>query len=200
MKWQRGLLFLGVAVIAGLLVFPLREVVYQLIVIPLAYILWLLNILYLSIPQTIWWIGIFIIALVFLIQSILPDLKPINKLIPYEKHEYGQVESLARTLRKSDRGIYFKWTVANRLGKLAYQILLQREHGKPRSIFTPLTTEGWEATPEIQNYLEKGLHGSFAEFPQGGWSDFAPPPKTPLDHDIKEVVEFLESKQGDSHF
>ena len=200
MKWQRGLLFLGVAVIAGLLAFPLREVVYQLIVIPLAYVLWLLNILYLSVPQTIWWLGIFIIALIFLVQSILPDLKPSNKLIPYEKHEYGQVESLARTLRKSDRGIYFKWTVANRLGKLAYQILLQREHGKPRSIFTPLTAEGWEATPEIQNYLEKGLHGSFAEFPQGGWGDFALPPKTPLDHNIKEVVEFLESKQGDSHF
>ena len=88
---------------------------------------------------------------------------------------------------------------AERLGKLAYQILLKREHGKPRSVFAPLTAEGWDVKPEIQAYLEKGLHGSFAEFPQSGWGDFSPPAKTPLDHDVKEVVEFLEAKVEGEH-
>ncbi len=89
---------------------------------------------------------------------------------------------------------YFKWLIANRLGKLAYQILLQREHGKPRSVFAPLTSEGWEAAPEVQQYLEKGLHGSFADYPNSRWDTFTKPEKTPLDYDVVDVIEFLEAK------
>jgi len=106
----------------------------------------------------------------------------------------GQIESLADWLHNTKRGMYFKWLVANRLGKLAFQILLQREHGKPRSVFAPLKGDGWEPSVEVQEYLERGLHGSFADYPNGNRKYFAPPEKSSLDHDVVEVVEFLESK------
>jgi len=199
MMRRRWLAVLGVIVIAALLAFPLREIVNQVILVPVAYLLWLLNLVYLSMDQSIWWFAAVFIVLVILGQSLLPEIKPSRKLIPFAKHEYGKVETLAIALRKSDKGIYFKWLIANRLGRLAYQILLQREHGKPRSVFAPLTSEGWEASPEVQRYLEKGLHGSFADFPNNRWGNFGTPVKTPLDHDVVEVVEFLESKQGDGH-
>jgi len=195
MMWRRRLAIMGVIVIAALLAFPLRPFVNQMIVLPLAYILWLLNILYLSLNQAVWWIGVAVIVLLILSKSILPEIKPSRILVPaFKQPDRGSVESLAAAIKKSHRGIYLKWLVANRLGKLAYQILLQREHGKPRSIFAPLTGEGWEAAPEVQQYLESGLHGSFADFPGTRRRYFAPPEKTPLDHDLTDVVEFLESR------
>ena len=194
MNWRRGLTLLGVFGIAALLAFPLREVANQLILVPLAYLFWLLNLLYLSLGQAVWWIGVALILLLMLVYSLLPEFKSKRKLITFERNERGNVEILARVFKKSKKGIYFKWLVANRLGKLAYQILLQREHGKPRSIFAPLTAEGWDADLEVQGYLEKGLHGSFADFPNTHWNYFVPPEKTPLDYDVEAVVEFLESK------
>lgn len=191
---QRWLAVVGMIVIAALLAFPLREVVNQLVLVPIAYLLWLLKLLYLSMHQAVWWFAAVFIVLVILGQSLLPEIKPIRKLIPFAKRERGNVESLALALEKSQKGIYFKWLVANRLGKLAYQIILQREHGKPRSVFTPLTSEGWDVTPEVQQYLEKGLHGSFADYPNSRWNYFAPPEKTALDHDVENVVEFLETR------
>jgi hypothetical protein len=142
----------------------------------------------------VWWVVAVVVALVIIGQSLLPEIKFERKVIPFARRERGNVESLALALQRSKTGVYFKWLVANRLGKLAYQILLQREHGAPRSVFAPLTSEGWKAEPEVQQYLEKGLHGSFAEFPHNRWGIFAKPEKTPLDHEVADVIEFLEAK------
>jgi len=191
---RRWLVVGGVIISAALLAFPLRGVVHQLVVVPLAFLLWALGLLYLTLPQVFLWVGVVIIVLLIMRKSLLPDVKFARKIIPIVKREHGNVEGLAAALQKSNKGIYFKWLVANRLGRLAYQFLLQREHGKPRSVFAPLTTEGWDSEPAVQQYLEKGLHGSFAEFPNSNWNYFSPPEKTPLDHDVTEVVEFLESK------
>jgi hypothetical protein len=196
---RRRLASMGILVIATLLAFPLREVVYLLVVIPLAYLGWILKLFYLSVSQGIWWILVVAIVLFAIGRSLLPAMRFERKSFIYQKTERGNVEALASALGKRGRGTYFKWLVANRLGKLAHQMLLLREHGKPRSVFAPMTAVGWEATPEVKEYLEKGLRGSFAEFPNPGWGTFAQPAKTPLDHDVKEVVEFLESRQGDSH-
>ncbi len=184
----------GIGVIAGLLAFPFREAVNQLVVIPLAYMLWLLRLFYRSIDQAFWWIGIVLVALIVVGSSLLPEIKPKWKKIDLTREERGGVESLARAIQKSQNGIYFKWSVANRLGRLAQQMLSLREHGKPRSTVAPLAADGWTPPDEVQRYLEKGLRGSFAEFPNSNWNYFSPPAKSSLDHDVDEVVEFLESK------
>lgn len=199
MRWRRLFAVLGILVIAALLAFPLREMVYQMVVVPLAYLGWLLNLFYLSVSQGIWWLVVVVVALFAIGRSLLPEINLGRKLVIYKKTERGSVETLSAALAKRDRGIYFKWLVANRLGKLAYQILTQHEHGKPRSVFAPLSAAGWDAPPEVQEYLEKGLRGSFAEFPGVGWNSFAAPAKTPLDQDVKTVIEFLESKTAPVH-
>ncbi len=192
---RRGIFALvGVFLVSALLAFPARGFVNQLVLVPISYLLWLLKLFYLSVDQALWWIGVVLVVLLILGTSLLPEFKQKRNLIEYKRQERGNVESLARAIQKSDRGIYFKWLVANRLGKLAHQMLTQREPGKPRSVFSPLQADGWNPTGEIQNYLEKGLHGTFADFPNTNWNYFLPPQKTQLDHDVNEVVEFLESK------
>ena len=194
MMWRRVFAIVGVVMIAALLAFPLREAVNALILVPIAYLFWILDLVYLSLNQTVWWIAAVLVALAIIGQSLMPEFKPVRKNIPIIRRDRGSVENLALALQKSQKGIYFRWLIANRLGKLAYLILLQREHGKPRSVFAPLIGEGWDPEPEVQQYLEKGLHGSFAEFPNSRWGRLAKPERTPLDHEVADVVKFLESK------
>lgn len=199
MMRQRWFPILGVIVTSALLAFPLRGVVNQLILVPAAYLLWLLKLLYLSVNQAVWWVAAVFVVLLVLSRSLLPEFKPVRKLVRFARHGRGNIEALSLALDKSQKGMYYKWLVANRLGRLAHAILLQREHGKPRSAFAPLIGEGWDATPDVQQYLERGLHGSFTDFPNHRWGYFTTPVKTPLDLDVTDVVEFLESKSENRH-
>jgi len=193
LQTRRRLILTGTLVIAALLAFPLREMVYGAVVVPAAFIAWNLNLLYRSYAQGLWWWVIIATVLLMLTFSLIPRSKPRRNASGKPKPHVGQVEYLAVSLQRAERGIYFKWLVANRLGKLAYQILLQRESGRPRSVFAPLAGVDWEPGQELQTYLETGLHGSFAEFPNVR-RRFGAPPKTPLDLDVAEAVEFLESQ------
>jgi hypothetical protein len=191
---RRWLIVIGVVLIAALLAFPLRGVVHQLIVVPLSYLLWLLGLLYLALPQQLWWVGVTLLVLFLLGKSLLIEIKPARQPVTIDRIDRGKVENLAVAMQKTNRGIYSKWLIANRLGKLAHQILQQRENGKERSVFAPLVGEGWEPETGLQQYLEKGLHSSFTEFPNTGMRFFARPQKTALDHDVREVIEFLEAQ------
>ena len=191
---RRWVVLIGAVVLAALIAFPLRGIIHDAVIMPASLILWYLGLFYHSMHQVIWWGILVFIVILMLVFSLVPESVPVRSARLKPNPPRGQVESLARGMWKSKNGIYFKWLVANRLGKLAYQILLLREHGKPRSVFAPLEGEEWNATADVQEYLDKGLHGSFAEFPNGNWRFFNTPVKTPLDCDVAEVIEFLESK------
>jgi hypothetical protein len=189
---RRRLILVGVLIIAALLAFPLRETIYDTIVIPLAYVAWYLGLLYRSLSQGVWWWILIGIVLLILALSLVPESQIRGRGRSKSMPAQGPVENFAISMRRANEGIYFRWLVANRLGKLAYQILLHRESGKPRSVFAPLRGQDWEPTPAMQKYLETGLHGSFADFPFSK-RPFVAPEKTPLDLNVLEAVEFLES-------
>jgi len=188
---RRRLILIGVLIIAGILAFPLRETIHETVVIPAAFIMWNLGLMYRTLSQGIWWWVVVFVVLIMLAYSLAPQPKFRSRNESKVKPQQGQVEGLAIWLRRAESGIYFKWLIANRLGKLAYQILVHRESGKPRSVFAPLVGTDWEPSKELQKYLETGLHGSFADFPNTG-RRFSPPQRTPLDLDVAEAVEFLE--------
>ena len=187
---RRGLILIAALIIAGILSFPLRETIYGIVVIPLAYIAWNLNLVYQSFSQGIWWWVVAFVVFFMLVFSLIPQPQLRSRGGPKFKPPQGQVESLSVWLGRAERGTYFKWLIANRLGKLAYQILLHRESGRPRSVFAPLLGTDWEPTKELREYLETGLHGSFADFPNGG--PLSPRLPTPLDFNVAEAVSFLE--------
>jgi hypothetical protein len=83
--------------------------------------------------------------------------------------------------------------IANRIGRIAHQILSQRETGKERAIFDPLAGPDWNPNAGVRSYLEAGLQGSFADYPQkNGY--LSRTISTPMDHDMNEVIEYLETQ------
>jgi len=194
---RRLLIVTGALIVAAILAFPLRDTIFKTIVIPAAFITWNLNLLYRSFSQGTWWWVITFLVLFMLVFSLLtqPGFRPRTTI--KSKPTQGAVEGLAIWIRKAEKGTYFKWLVANRLGKLAYQILLHRESGRPRSVFAPLLGIDWEPGKELQQYLETGLHGSFADFPNTGPLSAAQP--TPLDLKVADAVDFLELQIENDH-
>lgn len=199
MNLRRSLALAGIVVIALLLAFPLRDAMYEAVIVPAAYALWFLGLLYRSVHQSVWWGLALLIVLVILARSLRSTGRIRERVRLKPRPVIGQVESLSAWVKRTDRGIYFKWLIANRLGKVAHEILLQRLGGRTRSYFDPLTGPDWTPDPSVQQYLEAGLKGSFADYPQKRWP-FSKPAPTPLDHDVKDVLEYLESQTGDQRF
>ena len=196
-RLQQLFIAAGALIVAGLLAFPLRETIYRMIVVPAAFVIWNLELLYRSFSQGIWWWAVTFIVLILLVFSMIPRSAPRRQELPRPSPPQGQVEGLAIWMKKAEKGIYFKWLVANRLGKLAYQMLLHRESGRPRSVFTPLLGVDWEPRQEVQHYLEIGLHGSFTDYPHHGRRAAAG--HTPLDLDVSEAIDFLEAQLENGH-
>lgn len=198
---QRNLALIGIVIIALLLAFPLRDAVYEMVIVPAAYVWWLLGLWYHSVHQSIWWVVALLLVLVTLSRSLRPIGRIRERVRLKSRPVIGQVEGLTVWIKRTERGIYFKWLIANRLGKIAHEILTQRMGGKHRSFFDPLTGPDWTPDAPVQQYLETGLKGSFADYPQGRNRWFVSKPvQTPLDHDMNDVIDFLESQVANQKY
>ena len=193
MKRTQWFVIVVAILLAALLAFPLRAAVYKVVIVPISYLIWSLHLLYRVTPQFVWWALVFVLVVLTIGNSLLPKNYSGRKKLIKLRAPQGPVETLAIWMKKARSGVYFKWLIANRLGKLAHQMLAQRETHHVRSIFAPLISPDWTPPKPVQDYLEVGLHGSFADFPQAfvPWAKSTP---TPLDQDLAEIVKALESQ------
>ncbi len=190
---RRQLLLAGVFLFALILAFLLRDVVERAIIVPLVYLWWLLGLYYSILPQFVLWLLLVVAAVFSAVTTLAPRFINRGVFVPEPKPAKGQIEILVGWLKKSQRGgSYYKWLVANRLGKTAREILAQRE-GQPISKkFGRLNGRGWNPPQKIDDYLESGLNGSFADFPRPRF--WQTPKTTPLDADPNHVIEYLENE------
>ncbi len=173
----------GVVVISGLLAYFLRDVVYEVVIIPVAYFLWILKLYYELIPQWILWTLLVVFLFLLVLWSFLPEIQLPSRKGPRAAQPEGEVEALVVWIRKSRQGNYFKWQLANRLGRIARRL---DEVSGPRGR-QPSSDEA------VEKYLDAGLNYSFVDFP-GPRSRFPRPPRTPLDLEPGKVADYLESQ------
>lgn len=190
---RRGLILMAAFVPAALIAFLLRDVVVRAIIIPIAYLWWILKLYYSAFPQYFLWLLLILISFFWAVSSLAPEISTVGKTAPEPAIVQGQIAGLAGWLNKSSRGgIYYKWLIANRLGKNGREILIQREGQAASKKFGPLKGQDWRPTQEIDSYLEAGLNGSFADYPQPrAWERQQ---STPLDIDPKQVLDYLENE------
>lgn len=189
---ERRWIAIVTVVLIVLLALPLRDVVQRLVIVPVAYVIWLLGVVYQYTPQLIWWALAVVLVVKMVLDAFGPGRFPAKRPLPDARPPHGQVEALARSIIKTREGTYFKWMVANRLGRLADRMLAQREGRMSRPAFSPLSGAGWQPPLHVQKYLEAGLRGSFSDYPRS--KRFRILPDSPLDLDVEQAVVFLESQ------
>ena len=194
MKQKKRYLLIPLIALALIIAHPLQSVIRDVLIKPLLYFGWGIGILFRSVPQ--FWLWMIFLGIVFFILLTpfiedLPRWKKKEKALPPEA---GPIEKLAETLDASNKGIYFKWVVANRLGKVLSNWLLYRNRVDQRWQAKNRARLGWNAPPEIYNYLDVGLNGSFADYPRPRIPFIQKRAKTPLDIDPNIVLNYLENE------
>jgi hypothetical protein len=193
--------WLTVLIVAAALVisFLLRDPIQRTVILPLAFLWWLLKLYYRAVPQLFLWV--LLVLAVFVSMLRLVPIKNIfyRRQKKEQKPVAGSIETLAHWMKKSPGGVYYKWLIANRLGKNAREILAQRDGHAVSKSFGRLSGRGWNPPHKIDDYLETGLNGSFADFPQPRWLlPWKTLKPTPLDADLGQVIDYLENEMKTS--
>lgn len=178
----RWLLIFLIAGASGVLAFFLRDAIYSAVVVPIAYILWVLWIYYSAVPQLILWAALLLILFITITSNFIPEGRGSKRAVRKHGPAQGEVEALATWFFKAHHGNYFKWQIANRLSKINRE-LSQSFGRRGRS------ESGNEA---VEKYFDAGLNKSFVDFPLV--NDQIHPASTPLDLNPKDVVDYLESQ------
>lgn len=175
---KRVWLVAGAAIFLLAAAYFLRDAIYQTVIVPLAYLFWMARFYYSVVPQIILWGLLLVILFMIIFSNLIPEFPFTPKPEKKHKPENGQVETLARWIIKSEKGTYFKWQIANRLGRIGLGL---RETSERRGRFP-------SANEAVEKYLEAGVNTSFVDYPN---RKSAP---TPLDVDPKIVVDYLETQ------
>ena len=195
---KRPILYILLALAAVvLLAIPLRGLVRDMIVLPVAQFLWLARGYYHAYPQEAYWIIGLVLAANFVVFSLrLPDLEGLRgrrKPSPAP----GPVEDLSFWLQRKRSGIFPKWYVARQLAELALAIMERKStEQKPRD----LSNANWNPPAGVREYLEAALKTSYTDYPRPHRSGSQPP--TPFDQDLESVIGSLESlleSENDRH-
>ncbi len=182
---RRTILFTAFVILAGLIAFPLRGVIHSYVVAPLSLLWFYLVYYYHVVPQQFYWFIILLAAAYISLGGLLEN--PFRRRLsqPSRTRKNGPVEAMAAWISNSNHGVYSRWKVARTLGVLAVNILELR--GDKSNRIKVLKGRDWNPPAEVQEYLEAGLMGSYADYPLSKR-------KTPLTLDVEKVVDYLESQ------
>jgi len=194
----RRVFFVGLALVSAfLLAFPLRGVIRDRIILPVAKFLWILQGYYGSLPQVISWVLTVLAAAVLAALSLrLPNLDGWRRS-KKETPVRGPVEEMSFWLQRRRSGAYPRWYVARLLADLGVSLLGRKsQEQRDRQLAGP----GWNPPAGVKNYLETALKSNYTEFQRR--SRLGERPSTAFDEDLDPVLDYLESileSENDQH-
>jgi energy-coupling factor transporter transmembrane protein EcfT len=178
---------------AIILAYLLRDIIRQAVVTPLAYLWWVLRLIYSVIPQVVLWILLIFFLFIIVIGNLVNWFSAERKYEKPFKPTHGAVEILSKWVANVKEGNYYKWMIANRLGKLAREMEIQLENRQVTASPDNHKAPGGFPSEAVQRYLKAGLDESFVDYPQPA-TPFVRRKSTPFDMDVDEAVRFLETE------
>jgi hypothetical protein len=191
------LLILGLVVLLAIpLALVLRDVVREMVLTPLLYVLWFASLLLRAIHQAVFWGMLLVIVLSLAVTSLTRREKLVQKARDVEPGYPGRVRTWAQLIHLMERGDYSRWYVAQRLRRLILEILAYHEHVGIEQIKQYLKTGALDISPEVQACLQAGLEFSRSHrLLSRIWYRLRPSRwASPAELDLESVVQFLEDQ------
>jgi hypothetical protein len=151
---KRLLPILLVALLAIPLALALRDFARDVFVVELLRVLWAGRILFESLPQWPMW-ALFLVVLATIAAASLGRVtKPVQKKAEPEPVHQGQVQVLARWIRRTSQGSYFRWRLALYLGKLSWDVMAHQAHTTPQELKQRQRAGRLDLPPVVEQYLQ----------------------------------------------
>ena len=201
---RKRLLLIGLLLFLAVpLALVLRSFARDVIVIPILYILWLGDLLFQHIPQTLVWALLLVTILVISARSLVKSPRSRGEVREVERDRPGQVSTWARWIHMMARRGFYKWFLAQHLARLYLATLAYHERLSREQIRQHLEAGNLGMPPEIQAYLQAGL-SPLPPMPVGFFSRLMRRVRpsvhaSPLDLELERVVQFLESQLDIEH-
>jgi hypothetical protein len=186
-----------VLLLLGLLALIVTGAVREVIVIPLLALLWLLGVLYASIPQAALWFGFLVIAALAAWKSLATPR--LEFAAPRDAPIVATpVASWAGMFERAAADRYARWLLAQRLGQFALELLASQEQDETRGVWHYLQDETRDIPPAVRAFLLAGtrMYRPLPAFWQRWWpwAVRVEARADPLDIDLNEVVRFLDER------
>jgi uncharacterized membrane protein len=188
MNHSRWWLAVGAILLLFGLAYVLRDTIYQTIILPLDYLWWLIGFYYSLLPQMFLWVLLLAALFVFILFEFASPVRFSEPKVSKHSVKRGPVAELAGELMHADKGSYFKWHIANRLGVIARELGNISDWRNRSEVRDDTVLE--EAA--VEKYLDAGLNTSFVDYP-GSAYPFEHRSPTVLDLNPEVAVDYLES-------
>jgi hypothetical protein len=153
-KLAEYLIVLGVVLLVAVpLVLLVRDVVRNMVVIPLLYILWVGRLLLQSVPQAFFWFVFLTAALVLAVGSLVRQERSRGEQPRVPVSSSGQVRAWVRRIRLMARGGFTGWYFGQHMERLIVDVLAHRERLTPKQIRHRVRSGDLEVPPEIRPYF-----------------------------------------------
>ncbi len=201
----RLVLILGAALlpVAVVLAIVLRDMAYQVIVVPILFILWLANFLLDSIPQMFFWLLLWLFLLRIAVKSLVDLRRVVHASQPGEHggQAPGRVHLWQERLALARRGNYSRWGIARHMLTLFSDIVASSESSLPVAVRERVRAGTYPAPPEVAAYFQAAMSPQMSYSPsffkrlvqRFAWRKTAPESPA-LNLDVERVVEFLEDQ------
>jgi hypothetical protein len=184
-----------ILLLIGVLALALSGGVRELVVIPLLYLLWLMRVLFESLPQAVVWVG-FLALMAIVAWRSLARPSPAPQLRQPASTNRAPVAAWAALFERATQDDYARQRLAQRLGQLAFESLDEQAQPSARSLWQYLNDEAADIPPDVRAYFQAGvrLQRPLPHFWERWWSRFAAqtPRADALDLDPERAVRFLE--------
>jgi hypothetical protein len=185
------------SVLVGLLALLLSGLVRELIVIPLLHLLWLIRVLFESIPQVVIWVGVLALLSIMAWNS-LSKSRPRPLARPSVAARRAPVAAWAANFERATRDDYARQLLAQRLGQLAFDLLASQDRQSDQTFWERLRDPALDIPPDVRAYFQAGIRMQ-RSLPTlwerwRAWLTRAESEADALDLDPEQVIRFLEQR------
>jgi len=195
---RRFLLVIAALVLTVPLALVLWDVVRDVIVVEVWRLAWGSRILFESLPQLPLWVLLLLVLVLAAARSLGGPRRRHRREAEGQAGQQGQVQVLSRWIRNARDGGYFRWSLAQHLGGLTWQVMAHTERTTPQELRQRHRMGEVDLPPVVEDYMRSA--GSFNATTSGGvWGRIrarlrVQGPSSASDQALEEVIEFLESK------
>ena len=137
-----------------LVVFLYRNRLHALILVPIAYVIFIFRLITTNVHQAVLWISFVVVTSIIALISLGLRWEPEDQEKDPQQKFFTRLHTWAKTVQRKKRSEYFKWNLAQDLSNLFIEAVAYRQGISRAQVLEKLKADKLDLPPDIQAYLQ----------------------------------------------